>query len=78
MNRLIDRLMEADVRIERAYVESQFILFENGIVLPITCWFDADGNVTEDVMEVCAIEFGSDEDGWGEMAVDGIEWTSNQ
>jgi len=75
---LINRLDEADIRIERADCEGRFVVFTDGTVLPITRVFDELGNETSDDDRAALIEFGSSETGWGELEVHGVKWVKNQ
>lgn len=70
---MIDQLKDIDAKIVIADCEDRFVMFSNGVVLPITQVFDEFGNETDDDEDVRLIVFGSDEMGWGEMQVDGLK-----
>lgn len=65
-------MSERGIRIATINLTQGYVAFENGLYLPIVLMRDADGDITADDDECRAIDFGTDEVGFGSVTVNAI------
>jgi hypothetical protein len=66
-------MREAGVGIAFVDLAEGYLVFNNNVLVPITIFFDEDGEVVENWKDAVTIEFGTDEFGYGTHR---IEWDS--
>lgn len=64
MSKQIAAMKEQGVRIWAVYLDDAYVVFENGLVLPITGFYDGEHNEVEDLDDACYYEAGDDEHGF--------------
>jgi hypothetical protein len=64
MSKQIAAMRERDVRICSVYLDEGYIVFYNGVVLPICGFYDEDDNAVEDLEEASYYEAGDEEHGY--------------
>jgi hypothetical protein len=72
----IHAMKEANIGIAAICIAKSYVVFDNGIKLPITSWLDENHERTDDLCEVRFFEFGDDEVGTGCMSFDEYEMPS--
>lgn len=64
MSTQISAMKEQGVRISAVFIDDGYVVFENGLVLMITGFYDEDDNEVEDIEEACYYEAGDSEHGF--------------
>jgi hypothetical protein len=54
----------------------RYVVFDNGVVMPITAWLDDDRNKTDDMEQAAFYEFGTPEFGYGIGSLDAYDMPS--
>ena len=64
MSNQISAMREQGVRIAAAFIDDGYIVFENGLVLPINGFYDDDDNEVDNCYEASYYEAGDEEHGF--------------
>ena len=64
MSTQISAMKEQAVRIAAVFIDDGYVVFENGVVLAITGFYDDDDNEVENCYEASYYEAGDDEHGF--------------
>ena len=71
--RQLDAMKDAKVPIETLMKESKYVVFRGGLKMPIR-WVGEDGNLTKNIDDAVAYEFGNEEFGFGTVPFDIMEF----
>lgn len=69
-------MREAHIRVAAVSIKKFYVVFDNGVVLPITGFLDDGREATDDAYEMRYFEFGDDEHGFGIGDLDAYDMIS--
>lgn len=65
MSTQLSAMKERGVKITYVDIDEDYVLFENGVRLPITAYLDDDWEEVDDKLEASYYDFGDEEHGYG-------------